>query len=503
MIILTTLVTCSVVGVGTYRASQTYSASTTLRVIASAQSGSIDYVDYKYAERLMNTYVEILRSSPILEEAIQRLELSMIPKDLARKIKGEVLTDTELIRITVEDSNPQRAMDIANTLAALLMEQSESLYSGGGKSTRQILEDQLKLMESELERDRVSLQSLMNSPASAQGEIDALQKKITLEEETYAMLLRQYEQARVAEAMRASSLTVVEPAIEPEAPSKPQRKLDIMLGALVGLGVGTALGFLFDNLDTTLYTMEQVRTITGLPILGKIPAVKIDRLRGQERIALYTTGYSPQAEAYRLLRTNISSRNCESPLKTLLITSAERGEGKTTVVANLAQALAQAGHEVVAIDADLRLPALHHVFELPNEVGLSSILERRAHLEEALKTTGIPRLKVLTSGPLPANPTELLAAPQMAALLDQLVQGFDIVLLDMPSLLAVADAVVLASLVDGVALVVKLAQARRETVQAALEQLDAIHVRPVGLIVNRAQQSGQYYPRKRPGEETR
>ena len=352
-IISTILVTVAVVTVGSYVTPPIYSASTTLR-IAQAHSGSIEYVDYMYAERLMNTYVEILRSRPILEEAIQRLELSMMPEDLAKKIKVEALADTELIRISVGDGNPRRARDIANTLATLLIEQSQSLYSGGGKSAREILQERLKVIEGNLEQDRANLQSLMNRADSradnAQGEIDALNNKITVEEETYAMLLRQYEEARVAEAMRASSITVVEPAIEPEVPSKPRKRLNIMLGALVGLAGGTGLAFLFENLDTTLYTTEQAKAIAGLPILGKIPAVKIHKFRGQRQIAIYTNGDSPQGEAYRLLGTNILSLDYDKLPKKLLITSAEREEGKTTVVANLAYAMAQAGRKVVVIE---------------------------------------------------------------------------------------------------------------------------------------------------------
>ena len=215
----------------------TYLASVTLRV-AKARGRSMEYVDYWYAERLMNTYVEVLRSRPILEEAIQRLELSMTPKLLTRKLKVERLTDTELMRISVGDGNPRRARDIANTLATLLLEQSQSLYSGGGKSAREILQEQLEVIESNLEQDRASLNGLMNQAASPQGQIDALSNKIALQEETYAMLLSQYEQARVAEAIDASSITVVEPAIEPEVPSEPRKGRNIMLGALVGLAGG-------------------------------------------------------------------------------------------------------------------------------------------------------------------------------------------------------------------------------------------------------------------------
>ena len=251
VIILTTLVTFAVVTIGTFILPPAYSASTTLRV-AQARSGSIQYVDYMYAERLMNTYVEILRSRPILEETIQRLDLGMTPKDLAKRTKVEALTDTELMRISVEDGNPWRARDIANTLAALLIEQSQSLYTGGSRSAREILEEQLHVIESNLEQDRVSLESLMNRPGSTDAEIDALGNKIALEEGTYAMLLGQYEQARADEAMRADSISVVEAAIEPEAPSSPNKRLNIMLGALVGLAGGVGLAFLFENLGTRL-----------------------------------------------------------------------------------------------------------------------------------------------------------------------------------------------------------------------------------------------------------
>jgi uncharacterized protein involved in exopolysaccharide biosynthesis len=251
LVFLTALVTCAVVAVATYLMPPTYVASTTLRIAASAHSGSIDSVDYRYADRLINTYIEILGSRPILEQAIQRLELGVTAGHLGKRTNVQVVPDTELLTISVEDGDRGRARDIANALAALLIEQTASLYSGGGKSAREILEEQLNVIDSDLQEDRVKLYSLMNNPASDYAEIDALNSKIMLEEQTYAMLLSQYEQARVAEAMRAGSISVVEPATEPGRPSKPNKKLNIMLGALVGLGGGVGLAFLFENLRST------------------------------------------------------------------------------------------------------------------------------------------------------------------------------------------------------------------------------------------------------------
>jgi capsular polysaccharide biosynthesis protein len=248
VIIGATVVTWAVVTIGTFMIPATYSASATLRV-AQAHSGSIEYVDYMYAERLMNTYVEILRSRPVLEETIQRLDLGVEPKVLVTQIKAEALPETELIRITVEDSNPWRARDIANTLGALLVEQSQILYAGGSKSAREILEEQLEVIQSNLEQDRASLETLMNRGGGTEPLVDTLSNKIALQEETYAMMLRQYEQARVDEAMRANSISVVEAAVEPEAPSSPNKGLNTMLGALVGLAGGTGLAFLLENVD--------------------------------------------------------------------------------------------------------------------------------------------------------------------------------------------------------------------------------------------------------------
>jgi capsular polysaccharide biosynthesis protein len=248
MVLLTAMVTVAVVAVGTYRMTPVYATSTTVRV-ALAHSGSMEYADYMYAERLMNTYVEILHSRPMLQEVIQRLDLRIVPEVISKKIKAEVVANTELISIRVEDGDPRRATAIANTLASLLIERSHRLYTGDGKSAREILQEQLEVVEGNLEQDRMALQGLIDGNGDAPEDVEALNHKITLQEETYAMLLRQYEEARLAEAMRANSVTVVEPAIEPKAPSKPRKMLNIILGALVGTFGGIALAFLVENLD--------------------------------------------------------------------------------------------------------------------------------------------------------------------------------------------------------------------------------------------------------------
>jgi non-specific protein-tyrosine kinase len=483
VIVLTTLMACIVAGVGIYLTPRTYSASATVRV-AQVPVGSTDYVDIDYAERLVNTYVKVLRSRPILEKAIQRLELDTSTKDLSSRVWVEAIVNTELIAISVEDDSPWRARDIANTLADLIVEQAQSLYAGGGRSAREILQEQLNVVESNVERDRADLESLIGHDASGQGEVDALSRKIALEEETYALLLRQYEQARVAEAMRANSITIVDPAIPPETPRGPSRTLVILVAVLVGLLAGTALALLLEYLDTTIYTVEQLQDTAGLPILGKIPQANSKASTSRKTAVIYDNG-SPQEEAFRLLRASIFPLNRNAPHKTLLITSAEQRVGKTTVVANLARAVAQTGRKVVVVDGDLRLPVLHQVFGIPNESGLSNVLEQRASIREALQATEVAGLGVITSGPARSHPIELLESPEMRTVVDNLVDSFDFVFFNSPPLLAAADAVILSAMVEDVAVVAELGQTKQESLQAVLNQLAHIKVNLIGIIVDR------------------
>jgi len=505
VIAVTVAVTVTVTVAGTLMMTPTYEASTTLRV-ATALGGSVNYTDYRYAELLMNTYTKIATSGPVLEELVHRLGLDEPPQ-----IEVEILPNTELMQITVEDLNPVLAALAANTLAETLIFQSEELYSGGGRSAQEILGQQLAQIERELDQARGEYENLAAQSPEDSERIAAASRAVALKEQTYAMLLEQYEQARIREAIRANALSVVEPAVIPEAPFKLRKALNIALGFMVGLAGGVGLAFLFENLDTTLYTAQQIEQVTELSTLGKIPTV-----RRQQQIAFFN-GSSPQGEALRRLRTNIFSLDHDVPLKTLLVTSAEPREGKSTVVANLAFSIAQSGRKVIAVDGDLRRPTLHKIFDLSNEIGLSSILRQKvapddilssfltfddlpvsgilkqeAALDKAVQDSNIPGVWVLTSGPLPPDPAELLGSPQMAALIEQLAQQFDVVLLDTPALLAVTDAAVLAPIVDGVVLVVGRAQARREAVQAACQHLADVRANSIGLVVNRAEQDGSY-----------
>jgi len=495
VVVVTMIVTIIVAGLGSFWMTPVYSASTTVR-IAAIQDNSVGFFYPNYLDRLMHTYVQLLRSRPFLEQAIQRLDLNILPEDLVKTIKAEALSDSELIKITAESSNPRLASDIANMLATLLIEQGQKVYFGQGKSAREILQEQLAIVEEKLAADRVLLQSLLaeSGGQAESGRVKDLNTKIGIQEQTYATLLDQYEKARLGEAVRANSISVVEPATIPEVPSKPRVPFNIALGALVGLVGGIGLAFLIENLDSAIHSADDLETLAKVPLLGSIPSIPVPWKSRGDPILLNSDALSPPREAFRILRSNILAPANGSPPRTLLIASAEQRAGKSTVSANLAAAMAQAGRRVVVVDSDLRRPCLHQVFEVPNEVGLSNIIQDSGRVDTALQATKIQGVRVLTSGPFPPDPAGLLGSSKMKALIQELAQEADIVLFDAPPILAVAETAVLAPMVDGVLLVAARDQTTGKRIQRALKQLEKVGARALGIVFNKAKAGdGDYY----------
>ncbi|MGM0877169.1 MAG: CpsD/CapB family tyrosine-protein kinase [Bacillota bacterium] len=207
-----------------------------------------------------------------------------------------------------------------------------------------------------------------------------------------------------------------------------------------------------------------------------------------------TSPKSPIAEQFRTVRTNIQFSSVDEELKTMIVTSSGPAEGKSTTTANLAVVFAQQGKRVLLIDADLRKPTAHYTFRTENHVGLSNVLTRQATIEEAVKTTDQDNLWVLTSGPIPPNPSELLGSKGMLALLEQAKDEYDVIILDSPPVLAVTDAQVLSNLTDGVVLVVSSGKTEIESAKKAKELLESAKAKILGVVLNNKKlQDSQYY----------
>lgn len=486
IIIVTTTTTLAIVTAATFFMTPIYSTSATVR-IAQIQGRSIDYIDLNYSNRLINTYVELVRSRPFLEETIQRLDLDTRPADLANMVSVEAVANTELLKITVESSSPEVAMLIANTLGELLVGEREKLYSGEGKSAREILFDQLVGLEGDLREERDRLQRLLDEQGNAivSPDVQELQSRIGLHEQIYGTVLDAYESARLSDAARANSVSVVVLAAVPDSPVEPNMLLNIALGAVVGLAGGIGLAFLFENIDTAMYSPDELKIELQASLLGSIPELKVPaKLRGFP-LLVQPNGKSSGAEAFRVLRSNVLTLDHGRPPGSLLVTSIEEGAGKSSVLINLAVALGQARKNIVAIDSDLRNPSLSRVFKIPNDLGLKNVIDQDSDSEDAIQETKIPGVRVLTSGPKPHNPAELLGLASMKTLITDLANWADFVLLDSPPLTQFSDAVVLAPLVDGVLLVVSRGGVSAHKVESTVELLKQVGAGQIGIVFNR------------------
>jgi succinoglycan biosynthesis transport protein ExoP len=497
VVILTTVVTLALVTLGSLRMTRIYSASALVRVAAGLNT-TVSYPDVNYAERLIQTDVKLLKSRPFLEEVITRLDLHVHPQDLDGTITVEALMNTELIKISVESDRPQEAAAIANTLGTLLVEQGQKMYYGQGKSAREILQEQVTVLEDQLRQDRALLATLsVSTPSSDQSQgpsIQDLTAKIGSEEQTYAMLLTQYDQARVDEAMRANSISIVEPAIVPEEPSKPRVKLNMVLGALVGLMGGIGLAFLFENLSPSINSAHDFEAIAGAPLLGRVPRLQIREGAWQETIPLNKGNVKPHtSEAFRVLAASTLALISDEHLKTVLISSAEPNAGKSTILANLAVAIAETGRQVIVVDGDLHHPRVHRIFGLVKTPGLTDVILDPSQLAAALQQTKMNRIRAIVSGSMQPDPGVLLNAPAMPEIMSKLAEEADVVLWDGPPLQVAADAALLARMVDGVMLVAKRSQTERNEFQAACQQLADVKAKLLGIIVNQAGKDSRYY----------
>jgi capsular exopolysaccharide synthesis family protein len=439
--------------------------------------------DINYTDRLMNTYAKIATSSPMLDNLMTRLGLSTAPS-----VKVEIIPSSELIQISMEHSDPVIASNGANILANFLIDYALGTDSNTDIASQKSLGDQLAQAENEVKQARREYERLVAETPNNSDAIGTASRLLKVKEDTYASVLQLFERIRVSQSVHTATITFVESAAIPLSPSQPKKALNMTLGLLVGLMAGICLAFLLENLDTTLYATKQIEMATERVIIGKIPSAKLHQDK-------FLNGHSPAGEAFRHVRTSLLNLEYGGPLHMLLVTSAEPGEGKSTIALNLAYTLTEFGRKVLLVDCDLRAPTLHKVLGMSNDLGLSNVLNQGIKLHEAVHCEPKSGLRVLTSGGLPQNPAELLGSSEMAAFTKQAMNQFEIIVLDTPSLLAVTDASVLAPMVDVVVMVVGRGKARRNAVREACRMLDGVKAKRVGIVVNHSEpeSDARYY----------
>ncbi len=296
----------------------------------------------------------------------------------------------------------------------------------------------------------------------------------------------------MARMQNTPNVVQISPAIVSETPVRPRPTLNIVLGGMAGLILAIGVLFAVEFLDDTIKTPADVERFLGSPVLGYITDVSKSELK-QGHLNVAKQPRSPVAESFRSLRANLEFAGVNRPLRTILVTSAGAGEGKSTVAANLASIISQAGRRVTLLDADLRRPTLHLFFDLSNHAGLTDVFRERSNISGVMQSVENDKmLSVVTTGSLPPNPTELLASDKMNAILSELRKQKVLVILDSAPAI-VSDAQVLAAKVDGVLLVVRPGKTHREELRATLEQFKRAGAHVIGVVLNRIPQNHNSY----------
>ena len=459
-------------------ATNSYDATATVRVatgLGTADSIRLDSVEY--TDRLMNTYRELAQSNPLRREVARRSGATELPV-----VEVDIPSNTELMGITVRAEDPKLAQRQANLVAEEVVSRAREFASSGADSAQEAFGARLEALEKEVTDARVELEAATRAGASS-SRLSVLGDQLALREDAYRALLEESTTAQSAATSRVTTVSVEERATVPSSPSRPRKALTLGLGLVLGLIGGIGLAFLWEGLDRRVYGRDEVAEQSGSPVLATIPSARKDMP------ASVFNSHSMQQEAFARLRTNLVALNGGPRLSTMLVTSAEPSAGKSTVTSNLAASLARDGNRVLVIDADLRLPTIHRVFDLPNEVGLSTLLVGRMMgqsrtLEEVTQETGVPSVSVLTSGPEVIDPAERLSSDDMAAVMAAASSAYDVVVVDTPALLSVSDAAPLVSLADAVLLVVREGHTSRNGLRDALEQLRAVKAKDIGVVVN-------------------
>ncbi len=363
------------------------------------------------------------------------------------------------------------------------------------KSAIKIRYDSAKAQESAL---NAKLQESKRNVLGVQDrsiQYNILKREVDTNRQLYEGLLQRLKEVGVAGGIGVNNISIVDKAEEPNKPFKPKFLLNLLIGMFLGLFGGVALAFLFEHLDDTLKTPEDIEKILGLSVLGVIPFVrrKVEE-GGDDRLIMENMDLrSAFAEAYRSLRTSLQFSTPQGMPKTLVITSTSPGEGKSTTSISLAVHLALAGKTTLLIDADLRKASMHKNLKLDNNEGLTNYLAGDAKPVDITQATEVPNLYAITSGPLPPNPAELVSSPKMVSLLALAAEKFDQIVIDGPPVLGLADAPLLGNLADATVLVIEASGTRRDFARGAVKRLKATQSHLIGAILSKVESRGSSY----------
>ncbi len=477
------------------------------------------YIDKQLTRQQVNLDMESISSRPYLEElrrqiaekevTLQSLTASMIMVGVDEKEN----IDIQLLQKQIDALKEKFKQEVTKIAATEFID--PSVLSGSLVTSKIEVETELQALQpkvTELERILKRYNKQLDALPEKSLKLARLIRSAQVQEKIYIMLQEKYQESRITEVGQLGNVRIIDWAKEPDKPVKPKKKVNLILGFLLGLGLGIGIAFVMDYLDNSINTMEDVERLR-IPLMATIPYIKPEQSNGvlekirpaddaeardiNERLITHLKPKSPISEAYRTLRTNITFTAPDNPKQVIMVTSSGPKEGKSTSISNLAITFSQMGTKTLLIDSDLRRPMLHKLFGMEKQSGLTNILVGKDDLDHAIKNVkNLPDLDILTCGILPPNPAELLGSAQMKQLLAEAKSKYGMVLVDTPPIIAVTDSSVLSTMVDGVILVIRSGQSKREAVIHAIEQLNRVEAPILGALLNGIQASnvyGSYY----------
>ncbi|MDO9529345.1 MAG: polysaccharide biosynthesis tyrosine autokinase [Syntrophales bacterium] len=471
-------------------------------------------------ERSLENYKKINNIEKLLERAGDRpltsntsyyiSEASSLYQSLNNSLVSLMLKRDSLLLIYTE--NYPEVVEINKQIQEIVVNMKAQL-----SSQKKILGESIKNLEKNIDEMDKQIKVLPEKGL----QLARLEQTVGVNKEVYIFLEKKYQEVLIKEAEKIEEVQIVRPALEPTEPINPPKTMATgAVGTLIGLILGMVFAFVVETFDTSIAAIEEVEEITGVNVLGIIPHVSIQEIKETllkdkespdemddktaERYSRIVSHFAPKstlAESYRALRTNLTFVGLESNLKTIVFTSSSPREGKTTIVANLAVTMAQAGNKTLLIDGDMRKPMIANVFGIDQVPGLSDIIlgnysledtvrgitdimTGKISMEDIIKTPGMDNLYIVTSGTLPPNPAEMAGSKRITELIEQVKSEYDIVLMDAPPLLSATDAAIYGSMVDGVVIVYRVGIIGRAVLKRAKAQLDNVRAKVIGIVLN-------------------
>jgi capsular exopolysaccharide synthesis family protein len=490
VVALTIAVTVTTAFALTMSVEDEYRASAVLRLDAKAVTEDNVRVDASFIERLANTYAQIANSDPVAGEAGREVGLGTQPA-----VDVDPVPNTELLNVAVDARTPQSAARLANEVSGNLIARVRELNQARARRVGERFDTRIGQLVTEIataQKRYLDLQATGVGGARTENRLLELETTIRSRQDALDALGAEKQREQLAADRADFALAVVDPARPPESASGPGLALNLALGLVLGILCGIALAFVFENLNPTVHTTEEIAVAASeLPanddsvILGRIP-----------KHALREPIVGAGDRSFHELRMAVFGENGRAAIRSLLVTSVRPNEGKSAVVVNLGASLARSGRRVVVVDADLREPTLHLRLGVPNNLGLTSVLRGLVDLDECVRPADVAGLAVLTSGTRVDDPTGLLINGNLAAVTEGLhALGFDTVLVDGPPVLGAPDSLVLARAVDASMLVVHPTGMQRASLQTAVTELRRLDSPLLGVVVTDARDVWTAAPR--------